>query len=261
MTNRASGGLSLVEIEGARVEGADGPLASSLTLKITGPRAVVVGNAAPLVGPLFGLARVASGRFHVLGAHLDDARDVAFAPLDPPLPIDLTPVEYVTWSARLGGLSPKDARRAASDACERAGLGTFATRKIGRIPLVPRRLVVLAHAASTSPRLLVADSPLAGLDPDSARYVLGALGRLVASRCAIVTTPRFDPGSPAEVLTKGADEVIVLAGERVLEQGAPSSIRTLWSVDESAPAAPTESPSRESPSPGPDDAGPGDTGA
>jgi ABC-2 type transport system ATP-binding protein len=176
---------------------------------------------------------------------------MGLAPFDPPLPPDMTVLEYVTWSARLAGKHARDAARLAKEACERASLTDMAMRRLGELGLVPRRLAVLAQAAVVPSSLVVADHPLRGLDAASAGFVLARLAKLVGEANVVVSTARFEAESPAESLARGASTVVVLAGGRALEVAPPSGIRTLWRVNEAetsphaaedAASSPTEAP-------------------
>ncbi len=183
-------------------------LAPSLSVALAGPRAVVVGHAEPVLGPLFRRARVTSGRFELLGVPLDqvDPSTVGLVPLDPLLPSGLDGLACVTWSGRLAGLGEKEALSRARERCEQVGLGAWAAQKIETMHAVHRRLVVLAQALLLDPAVLIVEAPLAGLDPAAASHVLAGVTRACEGRAALLSSPPFEPGSPSAALVDGCDQ-------------------------------------------------------
>lgn len=203
-------GAALVEIPGE-------PPAGPLTLDIVGPRAVIIGEAEPLLGPLLRRARVASGRFDLLGTPLDevDPKKIGLVPLDPPLPLRLTPADYVAWGARLAGAPERAATDAARALCALVGLGALADRPIEALHVAYRRLTALAQALVTHPELLVIEAPLSGLDHEAASYTLIALGRACEGRSSLISLASPEPGSPAARLAEGADERVELSAPEI----------------------------------------------
>ena len=235
----------LLEAAALRIEVGDRVLIDGLSLKIDGPRAVLVGDTTPLLGPLFGWAGIARGWLKIQGEELASVLPrLGLAPLDPPMPEDFTPLEYVAWSAVLAGLPTEEATRRARDLLEKGGLGAVLDKRLGELGVVPRRVTVLAHALVASPLLLVAEGPLDGLEPEAGFYVLNSLGAMIGKTPAVVTTKPFDPGSPADALARGADEVALIENGEVLEQGRPADL-----VPPPEPAEPTAEPTPQPPEP------------
>jgi ABC-type multidrug transport system ATPase subunit len=216
---------ALLELENVRVEAGNRVLAATLSLSLSGPRAVIVGDASPILAPLFGAGRVVSGRFLIGETELAEAAPrLGLAPHAPALPNDMTPLAFVAWGARLGGRAPREADALAARTCALAGLGDDARARIAKLNAVSRRLVVLAQAAVLAPRVLVAEAPVHGLDPVAGAAVLAALSRLVGPRYALISTPRFEPGTAADALARGADELVLIEGGHVIEQGPPGEL-------------------------------------
>jgi ABC-type cobalamin/Fe3+-siderophores transport system ATPase subunit len=237
-----------LEAAAARVESGQQVLAEALTLRLRGPRVTLVGDASAVLGPLLRRAQVTRGIFRVFNEDIARA-PLALVPRDPPLPPDLTPLAFVAWSARLGrGLSRRQANQAAAEACDRVGLGVGARTLLGRSPVLARRLTLLAHAAVLDARLVVVEDPLEGLGSDEVNAMMRALDRAVAKAHAIVSTPRADATSRGQALARGADEVVLLEGGRVLEQGRPDEVFTAFTA---ARVAPSPAPPLALPSPAP----------
>jgi branched-chain amino acid transport system ATP-binding protein len=69
-------------------------------------------------------------------------------------------------------------REAADAACERFSLGSVRDRPAGDLPGGQQRLVELARAAMSQPRLLCLDEPSSGLNSEEAGRLVAMLGRL-----------------------------------------------------------------------------------
>jgi ABC-type multidrug transport system ATPase subunit len=208
-----------------RIEEGGRVVTDGLSLKLDGPRAVLVGDTLPLLGPLFGWAGIGRGWLKIMGQEISAARPrLGLAPLDPPMPDDFTPLEYVAWSGILAGLAPATAAGRAEELLSQGGLTDVQHKPLAELGLVPRRITMLAQALVANPVLLIAEGPLDGLDPESGFYVLGALGAMIGKVPAVVTTRAFEPGSPADALARGADEVALLENGEVLEQGRPADL-------------------------------------
>lgn len=233
----------LLEAAALRIEVGERVLIDGLSIKIDGPRTVLVGDTAPLLGPLFGWAGIGRGWLKIQGEELATVLPrLGLAPLDPPMPEDFTPLEYVAWSAVLAGFETEEANRRARELLAKGGLAEVFDKRLGELGVVPRRVTVLAHALVASPLLLVAEGPLDGLDAEAGFYVLSSLGAMIGKTPAVVTTKAFEPGSPADALARGADEVALIENGEVLEQGKPAD---LVPAAEPAPVATSIAPPAE----------------
>lgn len=200
------------------------PACDGLTLTTTSERVLVLGAPRALFEATAGLRPVVRGVLTVRGATAAAAVGsglLAGAALDPPLPPKWTPKEYVTWSARLAGLSKADAQRLAADAIARLQL--VAMEKVGLATLAPhaRRAVVVAAALATGATVIAMEDPLGGLPEELARTFARILVSALEERSFIVFAPRLPLTSP---LALAAEEAIVVASSSVLTQGAPAEI-------------------------------------
>lgn len=186
----------LLLLENAQIATEQGPLCADYSLRIEGPHALLVGEVEPLLGPLFRRARVLSGSFSLGGRALEqiDPATVGLAPLEPPLPLQRTPLDYVTWSARLAGHDQRTAESLAARLCGEVRLGAWTTRPLGQLHAAYRRLTLLAHALVTEPAFLILEAPLAGLEPQAADYVLQTLEHVSKGRSVLLTAALASPG-------------------------------------------------------------------
>lgn len=252
----------LLEAAALRIEVGERVLIDGLSIKIDGPRTVLVGDTAPLLGPLFGWAGIGRGWLKIQGEELSTVLPrLGLAPLDPPMPEDFTPLEYVSWSAVLAGCEVEEANRRARELLAKGGLAEVFDRRLGELGVVPRRVTMLAHALVAAPLLLVAEGPLDGLDAEAGFYVLSSLGAMIGKTPAVVTTKAFEPGSPADALARGADEVALIENGEVLEQGKPADLVPAAepppaAAREDAAASAPPTPGEPPPAPAPTSDGP-----
>lgn len=148
---------------------------------------------APKVGMVF--------QFHFLFEHLSALENICLAPV------------------HALGITRPDAEARARQLLEQLGVGH-------RADALPRELsggeaqrVAIARALAVDPPLLLLDEPTASLDP-ARRYELGeALSALAASGRALLLTSHDD-----DFVRDHATRVVVLAGGRVVEEGAPRRV-------------------------------------
>jgi len=214
----------LLASSSVRVDAGGTSAIDGLTLASTGDRIVVLGAARALFESAAGLRAIARGELRVADQDpLDAVRAgaLAGAPLDPPLPPDWTVRHYVAWSARLGGHPRGTAHALADEAIERMKLASLSNSKLGGVAMAARRGVVIAAALATGAGVLLLEDPIAALPPDVARSFARIVVRALSDRRTAVFAPRIALDSP---LALAADEAIVVAGSRVVGQGAPAEI-------------------------------------
>ncbi len=174
-----------------------------------------------------GEAYVVAGALRLAGHSVAESAHVAFmgaAPLDPPLPPGWTAEEYVAWGARLAGAPRRSAGDLAVQALARVGLLPARKRLTSVLPPAERRVLLLAQAIVMAPAVLIAESPLAGLEGSAAAFVLDALVQATEGRRAIFSVTRIDPGSPEGRLARAASYMVVLAGGEIALEGSPGEL-------------------------------------
>jgi ABC-type multidrug transport system ATPase subunit len=215
---------SLIACSSVRIDVDGVPAIDGLSFASTGDSVLVLGSARALFEAAGGLRPIERGEIQVGGLRpwqAIRAGFVAAAPLDPPLPLRWSPLQYVTWSARLAGHPGKVATSAAADAIERFALVAFARAKLGKSSLAARRATVVAAAYVTGATALIVEDPCAGMSPEVAGPFARIVVRALAGRRAIWFASRVALESP---LGLAADEAILLEGSRVAIQGAPAQI-------------------------------------
>ena len=104
---------------------------------------------------------------------------------------------------------------------ERVGLSAKIDARVDELPTGQARLVEIARALATRPRVLLLDEPASGLD-DSETYQLGRLLRELASEQIAILLVEHDVRLVMDV----SDHVHVLDFGRIIAAGPPAQIRT-----------------------------------
>jgi ABC-2 type transport system ATP-binding protein len=143
---------------------------------------------------MVGLLRPESGTIRVGGYDVvSDARLAAsltgYVPDQPFLYEKLTGREFLLFVAQMHGLDSHHAARAIDREIERFELGEFADELTERYSHGMKQRTVFASAMLNSPRALVLDEPLVGLDPHSIRLVKDLLcSEGKAGMCVLMST-------------------------------------------------------------------------
>lgn len=118
------------------------------------------------------------------------------------------------------GLSEAD-RAAIADAIAAADLGALKDRTVNRLSGGERARALLARVLAGQPRVLLADEPLANLDPRHALDALRLFRRAAGAGAAVVLVLH-----DLQAAARCADAVLLLAEGRVLGAGAPEAVLT-----------------------------------
>jgi ABC-2 type transport system ATP-binding protein len=131
----------------------------------------------------------------------------------------LTVRENLDFAAALSGLDRRQARDAIALAIERMGLASVAGRRARELSGGWRRLADIARATLHAPGLLILDEPTVGLDPEHRAALWHFLDVLRRDQSTAVL---FSTHYLAEA--ESADDVVLLAGGKVVDRGAPAEL-------------------------------------
>ena len=132
---------------------------------------------------LTGLAHPTRGRAWVGGIETTSAdssarRMFGYLPQSPAFYNWMTPVEYLTYCARLFDLPPSQVKQRIAEVLELAGLKEAARRRIGGFSGGMVQRMGIAQALVHSPPVLLLDEPTSALDPAGRYEVLDLIARL-----------------------------------------------------------------------------------
>jgi len=149
------------------------------------------------------------------------ARRIGFLPQSPEIawPLEVRILVGLGRTPHIGarGLSAADAR-IIDDALEEAGAADLAERDASTLSGGERARVMIARVLAGEPDWLLADEPLAGLDPGCQIDAADTLVRRARAGCGVVLT-LHDLTLAARV----ADRVLVLAGGGLMADGPPEA--------------------------------------
>jgi len=136
---------------------------------------------------------------------------------------------------------PEAEKRLALDALERVGLLDFALRRADQLSGGQQQRVGIARALAQQPALILADEPVASLDPATAVRVLGLLHEICRQDrlAAIVSLHQVD------LARQFADRIIGIGAGRVVFDGPPealddAAVQRIYGAAPAAPPAPGE---------------------
>lgn len=103
--------------------------------------------------------------FDVFNQPIEAKRRTGYLPETPPLYIDMTVREYLTFVAKVKGVASSERKRRVDAVMERTRVTEVAGRHCGKLSKGFRQRVGLAQALIHNPDVLILDEPTAGLDP------------------------------------------------------------------------------------------------
>jgi branched-chain amino acid transport system permease protein len=131
----------------------------------------------------------------------------------------MTVLENVVVGAFVAEEHDERARGVALEALGRVGLLDRAAALAGGLPTVELRLMEIARALASRPRLLLLDETLAGLGSEEVERVMQVLKNLASSGVTIVIIEHT-----MQAMVRLAHRFIVLDHGAVIEEGAPAAV-------------------------------------
>jgi len=171
---------------------------------------------------VLGLAEPDGGQVRLNGAAIDGAarRRIGYMPEERGLYPKMKVLEQLDFFGRLSGMTPADARSAATHWVERLGVADRAGDRVDELSLGNQQRVQLAAALVHQPDLLVLDEPFSGLDPVGVD-VLSLVLREEAGRGAAVVFSSHQ----LELVETLCDAVTILDKGTVVADGGIRELR------------------------------------
>jgi len=157
-------------------------------------------------------------------------------------------IQVAAEAARsLGKAGARGARALVDDQLQRTGLASLADARVDTLSTGTGRLVELARALATEPRVLLLDEPASGLDPSESSALIALLTLLAADGLAVLLVEH-----DVELVMATAATLTVLDRGRVLATGDPEQVRGLPEVQAAylGPHTSEEGPARPLPGEG-----------
>lgn len=115
-------------------------------------------------------------------------RRIGYLPEHPPLYLELTVREYLTFVGRMKGVEIGQMTQRMERVIEQTGLGDVRGRVIGNLSRGYRQRVGLAQALIHDPPVLILDEPTVGLDPNQIIEIRELIKGLAGSHTIILST-------------------------------------------------------------------------
>src|SRR5665213_3297177 len=185
-----------------------------------------------VVRQLIGLLKPDAGRIELFGRDVVAQPRVvpdfvAYLPQDDAALADQTPADALETTARLRGLSRRDAATVRNGVIDELGLGGFATRPIAKLSGGQRRLAGVGAALVGDRPVLVLDEPTTGLDPTARRAVWNAIERRRADLATTIVLVTHNVLEAETVL----DRVAILEHGRVIASDTPGRLKAMVDRD------------------------------
>jgi ABC-2 type transport system ATP-binding protein len=136
--------------------------------------------------PTSGTASVAG--FDVLEQPLEVKKRIGYLPEMPPLYVEMSTDEYLTFVGKLKGLSGSQLRQRVDAVCERCAIADVKKKLLGKLSKGYRQRVGLAQAIIHNPDVLILDEPTAGLDPKQINETRDLIKSLAGDHTIILST-------------------------------------------------------------------------
>jgi branched-chain amino acid transport system ATP-binding protein len=133
---------------------------------------------------------------------------------------DLTAIEYVMVGAFARHSKRSQARSAAAALLERFNLARFADTLLAELPVPAQKLVTMAAAVATQPKLLLLDEVAAGLNPGESEQIMRVIEHVHREmRITVMLIEHM-----LELVMRLCDHILVLDYGQLIAQGAPAYV-------------------------------------
>ena len=140
-----------------------------------------------------GVLKQTQGEVYVEGINfrenpVEAKRNIGFLPQKPPLYMDFTVDEYLTYCADLRMVDKRDVNKAVDEAKARCGITHFSCRLVRNLSGGYQQRVGIAQAIVHNPKFVVLDEPTNGLDPNQIVEVRHLIKEIAEERSVLLST-------------------------------------------------------------------------
>lgn len=165
--------------------------------------------------------RVTVAGFDVMEQSMEARRRIGYMPENVPLYPEMRIDEYLTYRARLKGISGRQVARRVAAVKEQCGLAEVGRRIIGQLSKGYRQRVALADALVHDPDILILDEPTIGLDPNQIREIRELIRALVGRHTVLLSSHIL----PEVEMTCG--RVLIMNRGRIVASGTPQTLHRM----------------------------------
>lgn len=143
---------------------------------------------------------------------------VGYLPEQPPLYVDMTPLEYLNFVAELKKVKRADRKPQIDYAMQRTGLAGMENRLIKNLSKGYRQRVGFAAALLGNPKVIILDEPTVGLDPAQVIEIRNLIKELGQQHTVILSSHILSEVSAL------CDKVLIIANGKLVAQGTPEEL-------------------------------------
>jgi len=154
----------------------------------------------------------------VVEAPFEAQSAIGYLPEGAPAYPDMTPVQFLTFVARVRGLKDEAAKKAIATAVARTGLHSVLGQRIETLSKGFKRRVGLAQAILHNPPVLIMDEPTDGLDPNQKQAVRGLIKAMSPEKATIISTHIL------EEVDAVCTRAIIIDRGRIVADGTPAEL-------------------------------------
>jgi lipooligosaccharide transport system ATP-binding protein len=167
---------------------------------------------------------VTSGSLVVNGmpAHIDNRaikRMTGVIPQEITLDVDLTVSENLIVFANFFDIPKREAKKRIAGLLEFVELEQKRKSKIDELSTGMKRRLLIARALLNHPKLIVADEPTTGLDPQAKHLIWQRLRQLKTQGATLILTTQY-----MEEAQQLCDRVVIMHRGKILKEGVPSNL-------------------------------------
>jgi len=223
----------MIEITGLTKRYGSTTALSGVTLRI--PDGTIYGLLGPngsgkstLMKSLSGLVEPDSGTITISGRRPGDAKgDIGYVPEEIVLYDSLSIIEYLNFIASVRRMDPHHYEERAGKLLSAFSLEERANDFIGSLSKGNRQKVAIMAALLPSPRVLILDEPISGLDPVSARIFRDLIKDMAGRGCTVLLSTHIMP--IAEMV---CSEIAILKNGTLIKTLRPSELKDLTLEEE-----------------------------
>ena len=143
---------------------------------------------------------------------------IGFLPEDPPLYQEMTVRDCLRFVGGLRGMSPSEIASRMESVLSRTNLGDVADRVISELSHGYRKRVGIASAIIHSPKLVILDEPISGLDPVQIVEIRKVI-RGLKEECTVLLSSHI-----LSEISQTCDRILVLNQGRLVAQGTETEL-------------------------------------
>ena len=143
---------------------------------------------------------------------------IGYLPEIPPVYLEMTPKEYLEFSADLKGIKSSDKKKMIEEVVKLAGIKDVYNRLIKNLSKGYRQRVGVAQAIIGYPEIIILDEPTVGLDPKQIMEMRDLIKKLSKNHTIILSTHIMQEVSAL------CDEVLIIAHGELIAKDTPDNL-------------------------------------